>query len=94
MSVEFGDLPEKTNGPTVARRTEMFAVANELRAHPGCWARIESDLPASKAATTAANWRRGYLAFQPIGAYEFAARMSADTPGRSDVWARYVGELA
>jgi hypothetical protein len=77
-----GDLPPR-GGPEPVHA----ALARELRAFPGHWQLLGSNMPRS----TAHHIQIGrYAAFRPAGAFEARVRNSRGT--RGDVWVRFRGK--
>lgn len=64
------------------------ALAAELKANPGRWARIGEDIPTSIVSVINHGDR---LCFQPAGAFEAVTR-NHTSRWQADVYVRYVGE--
>lgn len=86
----FEPLPPPTGGRGTPRARALAALAADLTAAPGQWARVGTYGTAESARTTASLIRRGRLAvFGPAGAFEAESR---SVLGEHSVWARYVAE--
>lgn len=83
------DWVDEPHAPRLSRTSRWADELAALRARPGRWARIASDLKASTAHSSAKALRdsRG-IPDTPAGAYEAVAR--ATRPGICDLYARYI----
>lgn len=85
-AVEFGELPDRSGRPYTVRTGKWAAIAAELRARPGEWAKVSTSTSNGTAYQIASQLRLGkYRPFQPAGQFEAVKR-------GFDVWARFVGE--
>lgn len=83
--IEWKDPPD----PGDAGRPGKYAdIADELRRHPGQWARVTT----GKSSTLAADIKRGRTqGFAPDGSFDAVARRAPGTPGAFDIYARFIG---
>jgi len=82
MGIVWEEPAEAANG--VAGK--WHAVAAELRANPGAWALMATDV----AASCAYNWRKGKnSAFSTVGEWEFTTRDVVS--GKGKIYGRYIG---
>ena len=85
--IVFRDPP-----PAKKVRRDWEAIADQLKAHPGRWACIDSSERRAVMGTMATRINRSvYRGFAPAGTFEAVARESRDVPGRWELFARYVG---
>lgn len=82
---EWSDPPTQTRGRAVSEKWQ--AVADELRSHPGQWAKIAEN--ASPSIASSIN-KGGYRSFRPKGSFQAVSR--SDGENGFNVWAVYVGE--
>ncbi len=81
--------PAVEPGPVAKTRPDMADFADELRAHPGQWARYPRPIADASAPPTARAIRLGHRqAWEPAGAFEAVTRTVG---GRRIVFVRYVG---
>jgi hypothetical protein len=85
--LEWKDPPESR---VLARpNSEYIAIADELRAHTGQWARIKANVSGT---SLPSDIKKGRIrAFRPAGTFEAVVRRGAIAK-RWDVFVRYVGE--
>jgi hypothetical protein len=83
--VKFQDPPPAKTGPHAGG---WFQIAAELKARPGEWAIVRENVTSNISTYIR---RGGSAAFVPAGSFEATARRNG-TPGRVDIYARYVGE--
>lgn len=84
--IEWAEPPTAPNEPG-----RWTAVADELRANPGRWAKIKVD---ASDTTLAHRIKHGaVVGFRPAGAFEArSVSWASDGKRRFDIYARYVGE--
>lgn len=88
----FETPPPPTGRRGTPRTAELLALAADLTANPGEWARVGEYKTDASTRTTASLVRTGKLAgFAPRGAFEATARTDS---GRPVVHARFVGTPA
>jgi hypothetical protein len=88
MSDIVWEDPPKTGRSSA--RGRHTAIAAELKARPGEWAKVLVDTNLSQSSQI----RNGlYKAYQPAGSFEAVARNARNVDGRvrCDIYARYVG---
>lgn len=87
--VVWEDPPMDRAGP----RARVFSqeVEDELRKHPGKWARVKTFEKPSSATSAAARYRKGESPHLKKGDWELVARR---VDGGSALWARYVGKAS
>lgn len=81
--VEFGQLPEPTGRQ--ASYGKWSVIADELRSHPGEWAKVDAAETVPSARNRQAAIRNGRLSGMPRGQFEAVTR-------GLDIWARFVGQ--
>lgn len=86
--IVWEEPPQDIRGRT--SHTDHAAIAEELRLHPGQWAKILIGRPSLAGEIKAGRYR----AFEPKGSFEAVSRKVRDVDGRrvADIYVRYIGD--
>lgn len=88
--IVWEDPPPQAGGASSSGRGKWEDVFDELRKHPGKWAKISDDAAPSLATTIAKGEAKGC---EP-GEFEAVSRRNGRIDGRAHIYARYVGEAS
>lgn len=88
--IVWEEPPPQVGGKAPGGRGKWEGVFDELRKHPGAWAKIADDASPSLATVI----KKGEAKGCEPGEFEAVVRVSGRIDGRCAVYARYIGEAS